>query len=64
MQVDPIKLTLKAPGSERLKLKYDNPLSDFPLSFDLRRYMTEAARAAAEDRTALEKQLAAAKLAG
>jgi hypothetical protein len=47
-----------------LKLKYDNPLSDFPLSFDLRRYMTEAARAAAEDRTALEKQLAAAKLAG
>ena len=27
MQVDPLKLTLKAPGTERLKLKYDELLS-------------------------------------
>ena len=37
LQVDPIKLTLKAPGSERLKLKYDEPLSNVAFKFNLRR---------------------------
>ena len=38
VQVDPIKPTLKAPGTQRLKLKYDNPLSSFAFKFNLRRY--------------------------
>jgi len=38
VQVDPIKPTLKAPGTERLKLKYEEPLSDFGFKFNLRRY--------------------------
>jgi hypothetical protein len=29
---------LKAPGIERLKLKYDDPLSNFAFKFNLRRY--------------------------
>ena len=39
MQVDPMKPTLKAPGSERLKLKCDEPLSNFAFKFNLRRYI-------------------------
>ena len=38
MQVDPVKLNLKPPGSELLKLKCDDPLSPFAFSFNLRRY--------------------------
>jgi hypothetical protein len=38
VQVDPIEPTLKAPGTERLKLKYDEPPSNFALKFKLRRY--------------------------
>ena len=38
MQVDPIKPTLKAPGTERLRLKYGEPLSNFAFKFNLRRY--------------------------
>ena len=38
MQVDPIKPTLKAPGSERLKLKCDEVLSSVAFNFSLRRY--------------------------
>ena len=38
VQVDPIKPTLKATGSERLKLKYDEPLSNFAFNFNLRPY--------------------------
>ena len=45
VQVDPIKPTLKAPGSGRLKLKCDEPLSNFAFKFNLRRY-TQAAWAA------------------
>ena len=33
-----MKLTLKAPGAKRLKLKYDEPLSNFAFNFNLRRY--------------------------
>jgi len=38
VQVDPIKPTLKAPGSERLKLKCDEVLSSVAFNFSLRRY--------------------------
>ena len=39
MQLDPIKPTLKAPGTKRLKLKCDEPLSKIAFNFDLRRYI-------------------------
>jgi hypothetical protein len=38
--VDPIKPTLKAPETKRLKLKYDELLSPFAFNFNLRRYST------------------------
>ena len=38
VQVHPIKLTLKAPGIERSKLKYDELLSIYAFNFSLRRY--------------------------
>jgi hypothetical protein len=37
-QVDPVKPTLRAPGSERLKLKYEELLSNFGFKLSLRRY--------------------------
>jgi hypothetical protein len=40
VQVAPIKRALKAPGSKRLKLKCDEPLSNFAFNFNLRRYTT------------------------
>jgi len=42
MQVDPIKPTLKAPGTKRLKLKYDEWPSNFGFNFNLRRYIEAA----------------------
>jgi hypothetical protein len=33
-----MKPTLKAPGSERLKLEHEKLLSNFAFTFDLRRY--------------------------
>jgi len=41
VQVDPIKPMLKAPRTKGLKLKYDEPLSNFASKFNVRRY-TEA----------------------
>ena len=38
MHVDPIKPTLKPPGTERLKLIYYGPLSNLAFKFNLRRY--------------------------
>ena len=38
MQVDPIKLKLKSPGTKRLKLKYDEQPSNFAFKFKLRRF--------------------------
>jgi len=38
VQVDPIKPTLKAPGTRRLRLNYDELLSSFAFKFNLRRY--------------------------
>jgi hypothetical protein len=41
VQIDPIKRTLKPPGINRLKLNYDQLLSNFAFIFKLRRYSTE-----------------------
>jgi hypothetical protein len=38
VQVDPIKSTLKAPGTKHLSLKYDGPLSKFTFKFHLRHH--------------------------
>jgi hypothetical protein len=38
VQVDPIKPKLKAPGTKRLQLKCDEPLSSSAFKFNLRRY--------------------------
>jgi hypothetical protein len=38
VQVDPMKPTLKAPGSMHLNLRYEEPLSNFAFKFNLRRY--------------------------
>jgi WD40 repeat protein len=38
VQVDPIKPTLQAPGTKRLTLDDDAPLSDFAFKFNLHRY--------------------------
>ena len=38
VQVDPTKPMLKAPGTKRLKPKYDELLSKFAFKFNLRRY--------------------------
>jgi len=38
VQVDPIKPSLKAPGTMRLKLEYGKLLSNFAFKFNLRRY--------------------------
>jgi len=42
VQVDPIKPTLKEPGTKPLKLKYNDLLSSFAFEGNLRRYMKEA----------------------
>ena len=39
MQVDPIKPTLKAPGTKRLKLLYDKLLSTSAFNFNFRCYI-------------------------
>ena len=41
VQVDPIKPTLEAPETKRLKLKSDGPPSNFAFKFNLRRYTKE-----------------------
>ena len=41
MQLHPIKPTLKPPGTKRLQLTYDEPLSNFASKFKLRRYVKD-----------------------
>ena len=55
MQVEPIKPTLKAPGSKRLKLEHGKLLSIFAFNFNLRRYSVVR-----EHEDELEKERAAA----
>jgi len=38
VHVDPIKPTLKPPGTKRLKLKYEKLVSNFDFNYSLRRY--------------------------
>jgi hypothetical protein len=38
VQVEPMKFKLKAPGTKRLKLRYDHLLSMFAFNSNLRRY--------------------------
>jgi len=52
VQVDPIKPTLKAPGTKRLKLKYDEPLSNFAFNFNLRHYYAVSGSIPAIDKLA------------
>ena len=44
MQVDPIKATLKAPGSKLLKLEHEKLLSNFVFNFNLRHSTEEWSR--------------------
>jgi len=46
VQVAPIKPTLKPPGTERLKLHYEELLSYFGFELNLRRYSVDDATAA------------------
>ena len=63
MQVDPIKPTLKAPGTMRLKLKHGKPLSSFAFNPKLRRYRMAANPAAiAEARRGLRERMLASPL--
>jgi hypothetical protein len=39
VQVEPMKPMLKAPGTKRLKLQYDETLSNFAFQFSLRHYI-------------------------
>jgi hypothetical protein len=39
VQVEPIKPALKAPGTKRLKLNCDEPLSNVAFNFNLHRYI-------------------------
>jgi len=43
VQVDPIKPTVKPPGTKNLKLLHDGPPSKFAFKFNLRRYTKEIA---------------------
>jgi len=42
VQVEPMKPLLKAPGTKRLKLEYDELLSSFAFKFNVRRYTLES----------------------
>jgi len=44
VQVEPMKLMLRAPGTQRLKLKCDEPLSNCAFKFNLRRYCLVSTR--------------------
>ena len=50
VQVDPVKPTLKAPGTKRLKLEYDEVLSSFAFKSNLRRYTAGNGRRRARKR--------------
>jgi len=48
---------LKAPGAKRLKLKYDEPLSNFAISFNFCRYIEEKREHEAKLKKALIRML-------
>ena len=49
VQVDPIKPTVKAPGIKLVKVKCDEPLSNFVYKLNLRRYTMVTAEAACDE---------------
>jgi len=55
VQVDPLKPTLKAPGTKRLKVEFDELLSSFAFNFNLRRYNEEEETPACPPDTTLEE---------
>ena len=62
MQVDPNKPTLKAPGTECLRLKCKELLSNFGSKFDLRRYILGTVHEQAEYNAGGRSQVAAGGL--
>jgi hypothetical protein len=52
-----MKTHLKAPGTKRLKLKYDKLLSNVAFRFNLRRYITESVTTVNADAARLTAQL-------
>jgi hypothetical protein len=58
LQVDPMKSTLKAPRSKRLKLEHEKLLSNFAFNFNLRRYAVGRKMAANMLNTTLNTTLA------
>ena len=63
MQVDPIKPTLKAPGTEHLTLKYDKLVSCFAFKLCMRRYILALMDALGVRRAALLGHSAGAPVA-
>jgi len=63
VQLDPIKPTLKAHGTKRLKLKLDILLSNFAFKFNLRRHTMEVAMEEATEQATAEATMAAAAAA-
>ena len=63
VQVDPIRSTLKAPGTDLLTLEYDDLLSYFAFNFDLRHH-TLAVRLCKEEAVAAAAEAADAAAAG
>ena len=49
MQVDPIKHTLKAPGTKRLTVEHYEPPSERAFNINLRRYIKETRQQEDED---------------
>ena len=47
VQVEPIKLLMKAPGTKRENLKCEEPLSNFAFKFNLHPYTTACPRCCA-----------------
>jgi len=63
VQVDPFKLTLKAPGYRRLNLEYEKMLSNFAFNFNLRCYnLVRAAGGAPIKSAALREVIAGVDL--
>jgi hypothetical protein len=55
MRVTPIEPTLKVRGTIRLKLKCDEPLSNFAFKYNLRHYNAEEAARLEREMTAKDK---------
>ena len=59
MQIDPIKPTLKPPGTEHMKPNYDKLLLEFAFKFNLRHSIEVLVGVAAGDRVAWQLEAGA-----